>query len=335
MKHTGKIEIIATALEPIVHGAGNSGNTQLLRMQDWVYIDGDGRVIRCKVPFISGNSMKHRIRDGAVRYALDAMGVEDGTLTKPEVDLLFSGGHLSKSGAAVNLTTARKLAELFPPLSLCGYSAGNAMEESRLRVSNLHLVCCENDDRVPDDLRHHPMLRVSATSLRIEEFGTRHDQATKSAGRRWLTEGDSAAVSERKTKALTGKAAKEPATAADDRGDSAQMIYDFQAIAAGAVLWGEVAFADLSEGESAALASAFHYAATGRRGKDLVMGLGAKNSIGYGSVKVQLRTSLRIGPPMYQETALSVEGDDSARRYQAHLREHRDEILAAVREAAA
>ena len=81
MKHTGKIEIIATALEPIVHGAGNSGNTTLLRTQDWIYIDATGQAVRCRVPFVSGNSVKHRLRTAAVSYALDAMGVEDGTLS--------------------------------------------------------------------------------------------------------------------------------------------------------------------------------------------------------------------------------------------------------------
>lgn len=339
MKHTGKIEIIATALEPIVHGAGNSGNTTLLRTQDWIYIDATGQAVRCRVPFVSGNSVKHRLRTAAVSYALDAMGVEDGTLSKPEVDLLFSGGHLNKSGAAIDLTSARKLSELFPPLSLCGYSAGNAMEESKIACHNLHVVCAENANRVPDDLRERPdvapMLALRAATLRVEEFGTRHDQATKRVGRRYLTEGAGAAVAERKAAKLLDGAKAKRASAAEERGDSAQMIYEFNAIAAGAKLWGTVLFADLAEAERAALASAFHYAATGRLGADLTMGVGAKNSIGYGSIRVELRTSLRIAAPVYQQTALAVEGDSEAARYTAHLRERKDEILATIREAVA
>src|SRR5690606_24279007 len=157
MRLTGKIDIRATALEPIVHGAGTSGNTQLLRMQEIVY---DG--VPCRVPFVSGNSVKHRLRAAAVQYALDAMGVEDHTLTKAEVVLLFSGGHLSKGGAAIDLEQCRKLEGLLPPLSLCGYSAGNTMTESKIRVSHLHVVCRENAWRLPDDLVGH-----SAAQMRV------------------------------------------------------------------------------------------------------------------------------------------------------------------------
>lgn len=338
MKHTGRIDIIATALEPIVHGAGTAGNTQLLRMQDWFYTDPKSkRVVRCRVPFISGNSIKHRLRDSGIRYALDAMGVKDGSLTKAEVDLLFSGGHLSKSGSAVDLTSARKLSQLLPPLSLCGYSAGNAMEESKIAVSNMHVVCVENESRVPDHLRSSPMLAMPAGALRVEEFGTRHDQATKANGRRWLTDGAGEDVAAKKTKQLAGKKQDEAkkASAADERGDSAQMIYNFQGIAAGAQLWGDVRFADLTELEQAALASAFHYGATGRRGSDLVMSVGAKSSIGYGSIKVELVTSLRIAPPVYQTTALATAGDDITSRYREHLRDNCAAILDAIREAVA
>jgi hypothetical protein len=346
VKYTGKIDIIATALEPIIHGAGASGNTTLLRMQDWIYVDPRGRLVRTRVPFVSGNSVKHRLRVAAVQYALDAMGVEDGTLSKPEVDLLFSGGHLNKSGAAIDLTAARKLSELFPALSLCGYSAGNAMEESKIACHNLHVVCAENANRTPDDLRERPdvapFLALSAGSLRVEEFGTRHDQATKRVGRRWLTAAAGEAVAARKADKLLGegdakpKSKKEKApTAANDRGDSAQMIYDFHAIGAGAKLWGCVLFAELTDLERAALASAFHYAASGKLNGDLTMGVGAKNAVGYGSISVELRTSMRITAPQYATEALANATDSDAGRYAAHLRERKDEIVAAVREAVA
>lgn len=331
MYHTGRIDILATALEPIVHGAGTSGNAQLMRTQDWFYID-DGKAVRCRVPYVSGNSVKHRLRACAVQYALDAMEVEDRSLSKPEIDLLLSGGHLSKSGAAVDLQTARELEALFPPLSLCGYSAGNAMTESKLRVSNLHMVCRENRERVPDAIRDRadvaPMLALRAGELRSEEMGTRHDQGSKRAGVRYLTDGAQQSIAKKKGKAL---ASPTP----DDRGDSAQMIYSFPAIAAGARLWGSVAYADLSDLERAALASAFHYAATERRGDDLVMGVGAKNSIGYGSIKVEL-AGFAVPPPasMVPDTAIA-RPDGEVEAYRAHLRGQKSSILDAIRRAVA
>jgi hypothetical protein len=326
MQLTGRIDIRATALEPIVHGAGTSGNTQLLRQQEIQLPDGT----LARVPFVSGNSVKHRLRAAAVQYALDAMAVEDHTLSKAEVDLLFSGGHLSKSGAAVDLEQARQLEALFPPLSLCGYSAGNTMTESKIRVSHLHLVCRENAWRVPDDLREHPALTARAGALISDEFGTRHDQARTHIARRLLTEEAGAAVVRKKTKQLKEPTSDGPA----ERGDSAQMIYDFSAIAAGATLWGSIQVADLTELEQAALSSAFHYASTDRRGDSLVMGVGAKNAIGYGALKIELRGQIRVAPPQYVESAaLTVAGDTLAARYTAHMRERRAEILAALRQA--
>lgn len=331
MYHTGRIDILATALEPIVHGAGTSGNTQLLRTQSWLYIV-DGAAVRCLVPYVSGNSVKHRLRVAAIQYALDVMGIEDRSLSKPEVDLLFSGGHLSKSGAAVDLSLARELEALLPPLSLCGYSAGNAIREGKLRVSNLHVVCRENAGRVPDDLRARPdvapMLQLRAGELRTEEFGTRHDQGSKRAGVRYLTEGVQAAGAKKKAKALDEVSPAE-------RGDSAQMIYEFGAIMAGAKLWGSVGFADVTDLERAALASAFHYAATDRRGDELVMGVGAKNSLGFGSIKVEL-AGFAVPPPraMVPDAALTKPGGE-VDGYRAHLLDRRADILAAVRRAVA
>ena len=121
--HSGTLIFTAVAMDPIHHGAGTEGNTQLLRMQDLVLDDGTP----ARVPFISGNSIKHQIRAGGVKFALKAMAVQAGTLTKGVVDLLFSGGALTKSGSAVNLSQARDLAALFPILSVCGYAAGNFM----------------------------------------------------------------------------------------------------------------------------------------------------------------------------------------------------------------
>lgn len=323
---TGRIDIRARAIEPIVHGAGTSGNTTSLRTAPVILEDGTiGRV-----PTVAGNSLKHEIREAAVRYAIDVMGIEDRSMVKAEVDLLFSGGHLSKSGAAVDLASARKIEELFPPLSLCGYSAGNTMTESKLRVHHLHVVCAENAWRVPDDLRDHPALKLRAGMLRIEEFGTRHDQGNKHIGRKLLTGEASAKITAKKTKAL-----KEPSSdGPEERGDSAQMIYTFGAIPAGATLWGAIEVADLTDLERAALSGAFHYMATEQRGDRLVIHVGAKNAIGYGALEVELRGSIRVAPPRYEpEQSLTTAGDTLIARYQTHLRERRAEILAAIREA--
>jgi hypothetical protein len=327
MRYTGRIDIRATSLSPLVHGAGTSGNSQLLRKMP--VIQPDGTIAR--VPYLSANSIKHKLRASATQYALDAMGVEDRSLSKPEVDLLFSGGHLSKSGAAIDLTAARKIEELFPVLSLCGYSAGNVINEGKINVRHLKLVCAENAESIPDDLREHPALRLRAGAQTVEEFGTRHDMSNRAIGRKLLTGEAQAAQAKKRTKALA--APKEDGPAA--RGDSAQMIYEFGAVAAGATWWGSIWIADLTELEQAALASAFHYAATDRIGERLAISMGAKTGVGYGEMAVAIRGSMRIAPPVFQETALARPEDTLGQRYTEHLRTRKDEILAAIREAVA
>lgn len=322
---SGRLELTATALDALHHGAGTSGNTQLLRVQDIVHpVTG----LPARVPFISGNSFKHRIRDAGVRFALAAMGVDEGTLTKPQVDLLFSGGSLSKTGSAVNLEHARQIERLFPALSLCGYSAGNTMQPSKIRVDNLHLVCAENDWRVPDGLRELPSLKHRAALYRGEAFGTRHEPTRQAHVARLLT----AAESERLDLAVS----KKQTVKTPEKGDSQQMIYDFEVVKPGAVFWGAVHLDDLSELEGVALRSALSFACDGVHadGRYLYR-LGAKNSIGYGRVAVTFTGALREGirPPDFRPGADLVPAgqcDPALDAYRAHLRSEREAILGAL-----
>lgn len=247
-----RIEIRATAIEPIHHGTGSIGNTSLLRQQQ--IITPDGRPAR--VPFISGNSLKHRIRYHAVRYMLDRVKPEPGSLTKAEIDLLFSGGSLSKSGSAMDLSVIRRVSEHLPAVSLCGYSVGNVMTSSKVRASHLHLACEENAWRMPKDLIGDPRSGVRAASARSEEFGTRHDS----------------------------KRGQDATKLLDDQGaDSVQMIYSFQVISPGSVFWGSVEGVDLTEHELAALVTAFAYGSEASHNK-LPMHVGAKASTGFGLI---------------------------------------------------
>lgn len=240
-----------TALDPIHHGAGVAGNTSLLRTQEIVSPDGNPTV----VPFISGNSIRHSIRAGAARHALRTMAVEPNSLSKSLVDLLFSGGALTKSGANEDLEARRKVAELFPALTLLGYSAGSSMVAGKLRVDNLHLVCRENAWRLPSSLADSPQATKSAGSFRSEEFGTRHDVARTADGAHytsWLS-----------------------------YAETTQMIYDFQVIKAGATLFGALHVEDPTELEEAALTAALKEIAG-----DGFIKVGAKSAIGLGRTSV-------------------------------------------------
>lgn len=240
------------ALDHIHHGAGTAGNTSILRTQEIVLPDGSPTT----VPYVSGNSLRHTLRAGSTLHALQAMQVDEGSLPKAVVDLLWSGGALTRTGSVVDLETPRAVADLYPALTLFGYSAGSSMVGGRLRVDNVHLACAENKWRAPEDL---PSANVDqpAAAYRSDEFGTRHDAARQHVAARYLDKDDEGAT------------------------DTTQMIYDLQTITPGAVLWSQLSVEDVTESEIDALAAAVQTAAP-----DGVIYLGAKSAVGYGKTDI-------------------------------------------------
>lgn len=314
MIYSGMLTFTATAIDPIHHGAGSEGNTQLLRTQDIILDDGTP----ARVPFVSGNSIKHQIRDGGVRFALEAMTLPNGSMSKAVIDLLFSGGSLTKSGSAVNLEQARKIAELFPVLSLCGYSAGNFMQDSKIRVGHLHLVCKENSWRLPDNLRDDRHILQRAASFRGEEFGTRHEASRSQIVFKLLTTEDKEAK-------LKGNA------------ESNQMIYDFEVVRPGSKWFGDIIFDDLTEFELMALRSAMERACIDHHGDTWIYNVGAKAAVGFGRMAFVFNGGLRdtLSAPQYLDRTGIAPNDDDANKdamaaYIEHLRNRRVEILDAL-----
>ena len=245
MSHTGRIDIRAIALDAIHHGAGTEGNTVVMRRQEVLLPDGSIDT----VPFISGNSIRHTLRDAGSRFALEAMGVPEGSLSKPVVDLLFSGGSLGGK-AAMTLAKARRLAELFPLLPILGYSSGTRITGGRLEVWHLHLVAEQNLFRRPDHMpADHPRYLVDGNAQVSREFGTRHDAAR-------ITHAAAYLALEDKTKGqLVADAPKGKAKAPKDE-QSTQMIYDWEVVMPGAEFTGGIVYRALKDAELSALISA-------------------------------------------------------------------------------
>lgn len=331
-RQTGRLELLATALEPVVHGAGTVGNVSKQRLQT---IINPQTGEESSIPFISGNSIKHMIREHGARFALRAMQVPDGALSKAVIDLLFSGGSLTKSGASVNLRESRQLCELFPIVGICGYGAGNAMMASKIAVDHWHLVCEENAWRMPEPLRALPTASKRSGLFRDEEFKVRHDALRDPHIARMLLPEKLEEIDARKAvKLKKGQAGEAPEK---DR-DSAQMIAEFQVVRPGAQFWGCVTFRDLSPLELAALTSALSDACEGTMDADFVYRVGAQTRGGMGRVKVSFKGSLRadVRAPEWTESDSALparpggEGKDALSGYVEHLQQHRAEILAAL-----
>lgn len=254
---TATIPLTATLVSPLHHGAGTSGNTQLLRTQEVVLPDGTGAV----VPFVSGNSLRHAIRHALAELTLDAVGAAPGTVTKPVIDLLYSGGALTASETSqVDLATHRRLDELWAPAGLLGYAGRGQVWSGSLYVDHLHLVCAENAWRLPQRLTEHPHTRLSAAAMRDEDFGTRHDTVGTPVDR-WLD--------------------VDPWLQTPEKDRTTQMIYDWQVLRAGAVLFGTLRLAAATAAHVQALRTAWEWLTSAG-----TMHLGAKRAQGYGVCQV-------------------------------------------------
>lgn len=229
---------------PFHHGAGTAGNTSLLRTQD--VVQPDGTVSR--VPFLSAASIRHALRDALAWHTAHTLNIEPGSLSKGIVDLLWTGGAVSSTGAKTDLDMMRRVEEHYPALSLLGYAAKSDIITGTLRASDLIVVCQENDWRLPENLRG----ARRAAAYRAEEFGTRHDQATSPAGR-YL--------------------------AVVDEVDTTQMIWDTQTLAAGSTLHGAVSLTPA--------ATSMHHTILGAAlalwAPDGQVAIGAKTAQGYGA----------------------------------------------------
>ncbi|MGO5253392.1 hypothetical protein ACTQ11_08630 [Collinsella bouchesdurhonensis] len=241
----------ATALTPLHHGAGTAGNTALLRTEQIIQPDGT----TATVPYISGNSIRHGLRSALAWHLARTLNIEPGSLSKPVVDLLWSGGAITETGSQTNLDTLRRVEELLPHLAMLGYSARSDLAAGTVRISPLMLVCAENAWRLPGHVAETAHALKRAAAYRSEEFGTRHDITTTPAGR-YLDMAQTLA--------------------------STQMIYDWQTIKSGAVLCGSMQLTPAATEQHQTMLAV----AASLWAPDGVAGVGAKSSTGAGMVRI-------------------------------------------------
>lgn len=293
----GRIVVIAKAIEPIHHGGDKSGNEVLYRTQP-IYTGG----ITEEVPIVSGNSLKHLNREGSSRFALAAMGLED--LTEREINLLFSGGTLTKSGQSVRMDEARKVEEVLPGLGLHGYACGNVMQESQVNFGTLELACDATRSKLGWLVeRHAPELMDRFEDTPDEYlssyFGTNHEPSRRRSMRELMhpdvRDEIEGAVSDDKDKG-----------AGDKKRKSTQMIFGYQCLMPGAVLVGTISLKNgVKDRELQALRSGFSWASEGEGPNGgALLRFGGKGATGHGLCEVRFFGELARGiePPTFVDT---------------------------------
>lgn len=329
----GRIHTIAVVQKALKHGGQTVGNVQQFARHSVTDPDGE----RCDVPFVSGNSIKHLIRESGADFAREALGLGEGSMSRAETYLLYAGGALDKSGQSVRLDKARRAEELMPILGLCGYAAGNVMAEAQLRVDDWELACWENSQRISTVLGAYAEEHIDLLESYSEEWietaqRTGHDPTRRAKGLRLLNETER----EEQVKRLTvgGKATKDAYR---------PMPYEYETLIPGAVLVGGFSFSHgVRPLEIAAFRSALIWASEGQAedgGMLLPVGGGGSTARGYVSLHLFGEIAEGIQPLRFVATDelcpprdIGDAWDDDVQAYISHLVDHKDELVSALGE---
>lgn len=320
-----RIDVLLEAEQPICHLAETFGNVGILNTRKVRQIDGTF----ARVPEISGDAMRHGLREAAAYVFLDAAGMLDNpSLSEAALRLLFAGGMVTGKGDAgsVRLGEYRKMVDLVPQLALLGGCAENRTIPGRLNVSPATLICEESSRYVLDWMASHPMVGSSASDTyreSIEEPQRVRMDPSLDPGKRALLDGDSVKqIEARLTSSET--ASREGDAIAKDAAKSTMMPRRCERLAQGALFsWSvEVTlFSDLDIDAFYTMLLAFMAS----------MVVGGKRATGHGKLRVvearrQVLASAKSLPPPSETMGLSTMREDIGKLFVGHVESKAAEI---------
>ena len=290
---TIRYEFILEAMEPIAHHSEVVGN-QAIVMREAVRQPSGSFV---EVPIITGDTLRHGLREvGAYAY-LDAAGkLDDPGLTEGALRLLFNGGMMTGKGSSssINLDTYRRMSVLLPLLPLLGGCSDNRIVPGNVEVSRALVIC---DETWPLLTRQSPWLteamkvmgeKVGAAAEHIdEETRVRMDPTLVPAKRRLMSGDAQVATNKRLGTSETAHAENNALDARDSK--SSMMPRTCEVVKTG---------------------SLFHWAATARVYSplerdtwNLMVGLflqsarvGGKRGSGHGTIRARHAVNVNLRP---------------------------------------
>lgn len=318
---TTRYEFLARAVDPIAHHQENLGNVSVFMRKRMMLPNGEVQ----RVPYITGDSIRHKAREAAVYATLDAAGLlDDPQLTEGALRLLFAGGTVTPKGDAsvINLDAYRELVALFPPLALFGGCVDNRPLPGQMTVDEGNLVCEETLHTAPDWV--HAWLAQNQvqpqTHRRLLEEVTRvRMDPTLSPEKVKLLSGDAQIAVNRRLLA-SGKAHDEADTKEAEREKSTMMPRSFERIIQGSLFWCGIEARTYTPLE----ADAFDYTVACLLNNFTV---GGKGSTGHGRLRFVAGNKIHFAP-----TAGSLEGMGSelagkaGTMFRAHVAERAQQI---------
>lgn len=233
-----RYDFVLEAQSPIAHHEGSYGNTAVAMRRKVRQSDGTW----AHVPTITGDCLRHGLREAAAYAFLDAAGLlDDGQLGEAALRLLFSGGSVTGRGDAgtISMDRFREMVELCPPLALLGGCTDNRVVPGRMHVDDATLVCQEQRRFLPEwALKWCEAEKVAIDTCRahLEEVQrVRMDPTLDPGKRKLLSDGDQVEVSKR---LLASETAHQDDNAIQrDEAKSSMMPRRFERIAQGSLFY--------------------------------------------------------------------------------------------------
>lgn len=323
MMEQHRIEMVLRAEQPIAHAEGSIGNTSVV-MRRKVRLP-DGRWTR--VPYVTGDTMRHGLREAATYAYLEAAGLLDaGSLTEAALRLLFSGGMVTGAAPdAMRLEDERRWRDLCPHLALLGGCVGNRIIPGKIEVGDAWLVCDETGHLVPEwvgEWTRERGIEPSGARAHVDLVQrVRMDPSLSPSKRLLLTDGASAAAEQRLLDSDTASARDDAKGKAESK--STMMPFTYETLAAGSLFSWRVDARTHSEVERDALA--VMVAAFLANAK-----VGGKKGTGHGQLRaIEARGMRRLGSAPVALDALVLDGGATApelARWLAHVHDRRDAI---------
>jgi len=320
-----RIEVLLEAEQPISHLAESFGNVGVLATRP--IRQEDGSIAR--VPEISGDAMRHGLREAGAYVFLDAAGMLDNVaLGEAALRLLFAGGMVTGKGdaGAVRLGEYRKMVDLVPLLGILGGCAENRTIPGRLCVDPATLVCEESLRFLPEWIRMHPAVAPQTSDTwraSVEEVQRVRMDPSLDPGKRALLEAGAVAQIEARLD-RSEKASRDDDAAGAQANKSTMLPRRYERVIQGALFsWSLTAtlFNPLDT-------DTFYTALLGFMSNMVV---GGKRATGHGKLRVVKaeRTVLKRARelPSPEEMALSIAGNPQiGKTFISHVEERAQKI---------
>lgn len=319
-----RYEFLLEALSPIAHHSEALGNYQVLMRR--LVRQPDGSVV--SVPYITGDTMRHGLREAGALAYLEAAGLLRESLTEGALRLLFAGGQLlGAQGPSINLERWRELMELCPILALFGGAAENRLVPGKVYVEEATLICSETQHMVPTWCLEHAGERLESRRSFVEEAQrTRMDPTLDPRKTALLLPAQQRQV---EIRLLMSEQASRVADADGKReARSSLMPHSYERIAQGALFsWAVEATLDTELEHDALLVSLAGFLANAR--------VGGKKGTGCGRLRALAARGIDVLTPLESSRTLEPRdlGPQVGRIFREHVASRKDairEFLASV-----